>query len=391
MFFLNIVSRLALGPLLPIVEQEFGLRHGAAGSLYFFITLGYCAGLYLSGYVAWWLSHRTTIAVSAITLGTALLAVSWTPSFSGVRAGLILLGVGSGLYLPSGIAALTENTKEGSWGKALAIHELGPNLGYICAPLLTELLLGFFSWRGVLGALGAQAILLGAVFLLSGLGETSPGRPPSLATMAPLARDPALWGMAALFAVSIGVGLGIYTMLPLFLVNEVGLDRFSANMITGLTRVSGLISVFFSGALADRVGRSRTVALCLAAAGLCTLILGLFRGPRITPAVIFIQAGCAAAFYPAAFAMLSAVFPLPLRNVAVSMIMVLGALLGAGGVPPAIGFLADRSSFSLAFSAAGLATLGSVLLLGLFPTRAGLHREKSHHRDTKAPRQPLES
>lgn len=367
MFFLNIVSRLVLGALLPIVEQEFGLRHGTAGSLYFFITLGYCAGLYLSGYVAWWLSHRITIALSSITIGIALLGVCWTPSFSAMRLGLILLGVGSGLYLPSGIAALTEHTKEVSWGKALAIHELGPNLGYIFAPLLAELLLGFFSWRGVLGALGAQAILLGAIFLLSGLGECSQGQPPSLATMALLARDRGLWGMAGLFAVSIGVGLGIYTMLPLFLVNEVGLARLPANMITGLTRVSGLFSVFISGALADRLGRSRTVALCLAAAGVCTIILGLVRGPWITPSVIFLQAACAAAFYPAAFAMLSAVFPLPLRNVAVSMIMVLGALLGAGGVPPAIGMLADSFSFSLALSAAGLATLASLLLLGFFP------------------------
>ena len=31
LFFLNIVSRLAVGPLLPIVEREFGFRHGSAG------------------------------------------------------------------------------------------------------------------------------------------------------------------------------------------------------------------------------------------------------------------------------------------------------------------------------------------------------------------------
>jgi MFS family permease len=374
MFFLNIVSRLMLGPLLPIVEKEFGFRHGTAGSLYFFIAVGYCAGLYASGYVAWRLSHRATIAVSSITLGIALLAVSWAPSLSGMRAGLILLGAGGGLYLPSGIAALTENTRETSWGKALAIHEIGPNLGYVGAPLITELLLGFFTWRGVLGALGAQAILLGVVFLFSGLGESSRGQPPSLETMAPLARERALWGMAGLFAVSIGVGLGIYTMLPLFLVNEVGLDRLPANLITGLTRVSGLFSVFISGVLADRIGRSRTVALSLAGAGVCTVMIGLVRGPWITPPLIFLQAACAAAFYPAGFAMLSAVFPLPLRNVAVSMIMILGVLVGGGCVPPIVGFLADSHSFSLAFSAAGLATLASVFLLGSFPSRNSLKR-----------------
>ena len=375
LFFLNIVSRLTLGPLFPIVEQEFGFRHGTAGSLYFFMMVGYAIGLYLSGYIAWWLSHRATITVSSLTLGTALLAIAWTPSLSGVRVSLILLGFGSGLYLPSGIAALTENTRESFWGKALAIHELGPNLGYVCAPLLTELLLRFFSWRGMMGALGGLAFLLGVVFQFSGLGETSPGQPPSRATMAPLARDRALWVMASLFAVSIGVGLGIYTMLPLFLINELGLDRLSANLITGLTRVSGLFSVLISGALADRLGRSRSVAVYLAAAGGCAVLLGLVRGPWITPPLIFLQAGAAAAFYPAGFAMLSAVFPVPLRNVAVSMVMIIGVLIGSGGVPPAVGFLADRYSFSLAFSAAGVATLASLMLLGFFPSRSNMRRE----------------
>ncbi len=40
LFFLNIVCRLMLGPLLPIVEREFDFRHGAAGSLYFLIAVG---------------------------------------------------------------------------------------------------------------------------------------------------------------------------------------------------------------------------------------------------------------------------------------------------------------------------------------------------------------
>ena len=32
LFFLNIVSRLSVGPLLPVIEREFGLRHGGVGS-----------------------------------------------------------------------------------------------------------------------------------------------------------------------------------------------------------------------------------------------------------------------------------------------------------------------------------------------------------------------
>jgi NNP family nitrate/nitrite transporter-like MFS transporter len=372
LFFLNIVSRLSVGPLLPVIERDFGLRHGGAGSLYFFLTVGSCLGLYLSGHVAWRLSHRATIAVSGITLGAALLSIAGTPTLFWIRAELLVLGMGAGLYLPSGVAVLTENTRESSWGTALAIHELGPNLGYICAPLLAELLLGFFAWQGVLGALGVPAILLSGAFLLSGMGGSSRAHRPSGATIARLVRHRSFWGVACLFAVSIGLGLGLYTMMPLFLVSDVGMDRLPANLITGLSRISGLFSVFLAGALADRIGRRRTVMVSLTAAGSCAVLLGLLRGPWITPALIFLQSAFAASFYPAGFSLLSSVFPVPVRNVAVSMVLIFATLIGAGAVPPLIGFLADTVSFSFAFGAAGAATLASLMLLGRFPLRGAI-------------------
>lgn len=368
LFFLNIVSRLCVGPLLPVIEREFGLRHAGAGSLYFFLTVGSCVGLYLSGYCAWWLSHRATIGVSGITLGAALLAVACTSSLFWIRAELVLLGVGAGLYLPSGVAVLTENTHEGSWGTALAIHELGPNLGYICAPLLAELLLGFFAWRGVLGALGVPAALLSGAFLLSRLGGSSRAHRPSGATIALLARDRSFWGVASLFAVSIGLGLGLYSMMPLFLVTDVGMERVHANLITGLSRISGLFSVFVAGALADRIGRPRTVVLALTAGGTCAVLLGVVQGAWITPLLALLQAASAASFYPAGFSLLSSVFPLPVRNLAVSMVLIVATLFGAGGVPPLIGFLADAVSFSFAFAAAGMATLAFLVLFRFYPS-----------------------
>jgi len=377
LFFLNIVSRLCVGPLLPVIEQEFGLRHSGAGSLYFFLAAGSCVGLYLSGHVAWRLSHRANIAVSGMTLGAALVAIAFTPALFGIRAELLLLGIGAGLYLPSGVAVLTENTHEGSWGRVLAIHELGPNLGYICAPLIAELLLGVFSWQGVLGSMGVPAILLSGAFLLSGLGETAPAQRPGGATLTLLARDRSFWGVASLFAVSIGLGLGIYSMMPLFLVNDVGMDRVHANLITGLSRISGLVSVFLAGTLADRIGRPRTVVLSLGAAGTCAVLLGVVQGPWITPLLAFLQAASAASFYPAGFSLLSSVFPLPVRNLAVSMVLILATLFGAGGVPPLIGFLADTVSFSFAFGTAGAATLAFLVCFRVFPAGATAQRTGS--------------
>ena len=170
-------------------------------------------------------------------------------------------------------------------------------------------------------------------------------------------------------------------MMPLYLVNDVGMDRVHANLITGLSRISGLVSVFLAGTLADRIGRPRAAVLSLTAAGACAVLLGVVHGPWITPILAFLQAASAASFYPAGFSLLSSVFPLPVRNLAVSMVLILATLFGAGGVPPLIGFLADTVSFSFAFGAAGAATLAFLVLFRFFPaaaTRPAAAEENRH-------------
>lgn len=47
-FYLNFVSRVILGPFLPVIERELGLGHGGAGSIFLFIQLGYASGLLIT-------------------------------------------------------------------------------------------------------------------------------------------------------------------------------------------------------------------------------------------------------------------------------------------------------------------------------------------------------
>lgn len=44
------------------------------------------------------------------------------------------LGLAAGLYLPSGVAALTSFVRPRDWGKAVAMHEIAPNGGMVLAP-----------------------------------------------------------------------------------------------------------------------------------------------------------------------------------------------------------------------------------------------------------------
>jgi NNP family nitrate/nitrite transporter-like MFS transporter len=362
-FYLNFTSRVILAPLLPIMERELGLGHGEAGSLFFLLQIGYCAGLLASAFISCRWNHRRTILLSTTTLGLILLAMSRSTSIGVIRAGLVLLGTAAGLYLPAALATITSLVSREHWGKALAIHELAPNLGYITAPLLAEALLRAVPWRGILAVLGLLAVLMGGCFLLFGRGGAHRPEPPRFKTMGQLARDPALWITAMLFSVSIGSSLGVYTMMPLFLVSEIGIEREVANTITGLSRVPGVVVIFISGMITDRIGHRRALALILATIGLLTLLLGLVHGPVTTSLLVFPQAAAGACFFPAGFAMVSLIFPPGLRSLAVSMVTIVGSLFGGGVVPPAIGYLAEVSSFSAGLCLLGLLTLATLPLL----------------------------
>jgi len=155
----------------------------------------------------------------------------------------------------------------------------------------------------------------------------------------------------------------VYSMTPLFLVSEIGMQREVANIIAGLSRIPGIVVIFFSGLVTDRIGHRRALAFFLMVTGTLTLMLGVLHGPVITPALVFLQSASAGWFFPAGFSMISVIFPPRVRSMAVSMIIVVGSLLGGGLIPSAIGYLAEISSFSSGFSLLGLLTLGMLPLV----------------------------
>lgn len=361
--YLNVLSRIVFAPLLPLIEVEFGLGHGQAGSLFLFMAFGFCAGLFGSGFLSSRLNHRRTIVFSAVTVGGAMLATSQSPSVSFVYLGLLLVGTSAGFYLPSEIAILTDLIRQPHWGKAIAIRESAASLGLITAPLLVEFLLRFLSWRCILGTVGASSILMAVLFIFFGQGGERKGEPPNLREMQNFLGNRSFRIMAVLFAISIGAQIGVYAMLPLFLVNEIGVYRELANTIIGLSQISAAVCLFFSGLIADRIGHKRGVVLFTATTGVLTLLLGLIHGSLTTPALILLQATSAACLFPAGFAIVSGIFPPHLRSLAISLVVLVGYFFGAGLVPSGIGYLAEALSFSVGFSLLGILTLAMLPLL----------------------------
>lgn len=363
-FFLSFISRIILSPLLPTVEKDLKIGHEEAGSLFFIISFGYCIALLGSSFVSSHLTHRKTIILSTITVGGALLFVGLSHHLWSVRLGFFMLGLTAGLYLPSGMATLTELVSPRDWGKAVSIHELAPNMGFVVAPLIVEMLIRWFSWQGIFTGFGILSILTGIFFLLFGRGGNFSSEVLDASTLRIIFKEPSFWIMMALFGLGIGSSFGMYSMFPLYLVSEKGMDRAWANTLVGLSRIAPIGAGILSGWMTDRWGPRQALKAIFLANGTASLLMSVASGWWLV-LLIFLQPMLASAFFPPGFAALSQVGSSKFKNIAVSLTMPVSFLLGGGAIPAMLGAIGELKSFS-----AGFIILGGVLLLGVLLARS---------------------
>jgi predicted MFS family arabinose efflux permease len=361
LFFLNFIARILLAPFLPTIERDLGITHSGAGFFFFLVSAGYLVGLTGSGFLSARLNHRTMITLSCASVGIVLLAISAADSMWAIRAGLVCLGLATGLYMPSAIATITSLVPSSHWGKAIAIHETAPNLAFVAAPLAADLFLRFSSWRAALGLLGAVSVIVAVLFHRYGKGGEFSGEPPSFAALSALLRQPAAWMIALLFGLGVSSTLGIFSMLPLYLVSERRMEQSWVNTLVALSRISGPFMALAAGWVSDSLGPRRTIAGSFLLTGLTTLLLGPAPTAWLVP-IVFLQPALAVCFFPAAFAALAAIAPARSRNVAVSFTVPAGFLLGGGAIPAFLGVMGDAGSFGLGFTWVGALILAGAAL-----------------------------
>ncbi len=361
-FFINFLSRVIFSPLMPTIEDDLKIGHDEAGSFFFFITLGYCVGLFFSGIVSSRFNHRRAILFSSFALAGALFWVSATRHPWAIRSGLFALGSAAGFYLPSGISTLTSLVTQRHWGKAIGLHELAPNLGFIVAPLLAEALLRWCSWQEILIVVGGASLTAGTIFALWGKGGNFPGEAPHVSTLRHLFKEPSLLWMIIFFALGVGASFAIYSMLPLYLVSERGMDRTWANALLSFSRIPPLATSFLAGWMTDRLGVKRTLKVVFFTSGLATATIGIVPAPWILP-IVFLQPILSTAFFPAGFAALAQIGSPRIKNLAVSLTVPLGFLIGGGVGTASLGLAGEAGFFYLGFILfGGIIGVGSLLV-----------------------------
>jgi len=361
LFFLNFASRIILSPLLPTIEKELAISHRQAGLFFFLSSGGYLVGLLASGVLTSRSSHRLAISASLAGVGIALLTIAAATSLWLIECGLMALGFAAGFYLPSAIATITSLVDKRHWGKAIAIHELAPNLAFFATPFLAEIFLHWSSWRMGLGLLGVLSLVGSLSFRRLGCGGDFPGESPGSNAFAVLARTPAFWLMMVLFGVGVSSTIGVYAMLPLYLVSQRNFDQSTANTLVAFSRSHGPMLGLLGGWASDKLGAKGTIIISLIFTGITTLLLGTLSGPALGAAVL-VQPLVAVWFFPAAFAAIAMITPPSARNLAVAFSVPVGYIIGGGAIPTFIGIMGDAGSFATGFVVTGLLIAAGGLL-----------------------------
>lgn len=376
-FYLNFFARIVFAPLLPRMEVSLALSHGEAGSFFLFLSCGYFLSLLGSSFLAARVSHQQTIAWSMLAISGSLLLIAAGDSLPFLRSAFFLLGLTSGLYLPSAVATISALFARDQWGRVFAVHELAPNLAFLSAPLAASLILAYLDWQQSVLLLAVLSFSAGIAYLHFGRGRELYGKPPDLSTWRQILRQRDFRLLVLVYTMGISGTLGVYSILPLYLVTDHLMPLQQANTLVGLSRTGTLLTTLLGGWLADRFGNRRTMAVVLLLSGIATSCFAIAQGPVLF-ALIVLQTSIAVCFFPAAFSVLAGLTAPETRNVVISLAVPFAFVGGGGLLPYLIAILAETGSFRTGLFCAGLFIAAGTLLVPLI--RGGDERTAGENR-----------
>ena len=368
MFLLTYLDRAMFGPMLSALEKEFHISHAASTRFLLYISVGYSASMFLSGFSSSRVRPRMLVSGSLIGCGLVLLAIAMTTSTALLSVLFALLGIAAAQYFNGGLSTMRSLVKPIDWSKAISIHEVGPNASFFIGPVLAEVGAAFLGWRGVVTGMGWISIAAGLFFYFFAKGGDYPATPVSFKGVKALLKEPGLWLFTWLMGLAISGEFAPYSVLGLHMENERALSGETAAFLLSLSRITAPFAVLCGGFATTRFGTRRTLAVCFAAyaAGMFLMALPTFSFFVVG---IFMQPVMTAMAFPPVFTMLAETFPEKTQPLLLAVGMPVASFMGVGFMPFILGLWGEYVSFSAGFIMMGCLVALSFPLLRLMPEK----------------------
>jgi len=372
-FDLSFMVWVLLGPMAVLIAHDLNLTPGQKGLM---VAVPVLAGAILrivNGVLVGQLHPRLAGIIMQLIVIAGLIG-AWLTGVHSFQQ-VLLLGVVLGVAGASFAIALPMVSY---WyppehqGMALGLAGAG-NSGTVLASLFVPGLAVALGWQNVLGL---AALPLMAVFLLFTLmARNSPQCPPrkNLDDYGRILKSQDAWLLMFFYAISFGGFVGLSSFLPIYFHDQFSLSPVKAGYFTAACVFAGSFARPFGGALADRIGGTRSLSFVyLIVAG---ILFTIARGalPAAVTLLLFILAMAALGMGNGAVFQL---VPQRFRQDVGLMTGLVGMTGGIGGfyLAASLGY-AQQFTGSYAFGFSAFAGMALVAFAGIVSVRPRWRRE----------------
>ena len=342
-------GRFLLPPLLPAITDTFALSSSLAGLALTAFGLVYALAQYPAGTYSDSLSRASLVLPAFVVLIAGFAFVGIGPTALVFVAGLLLLGVGKGLFA-SPSRALLGDLFSGSRGRALGIYSAGTDLGGLLAAGLAAVVLATTVWRVAFLPVIVVLALLTVLFVVWNRESYTVSRVPLTPRetfgriVASRAQRERLLAYS-LFYFFVG---GLTNFYPLLLVESGGFSATLASGAFALIFAVGIVVKPTAGAVSDRFPRLLVsiAGLLVGAGGLAVIILATSL-PVVALGTVLTAVGYKTQCPLADSVVMEAA---PAGSVGGDLGAARGVFLTANALGPGfVGVVADTAGYALAF------------------------------------------
>lgn len=344
----------AFAVLLPELKTGLGLTNTQVGVLSTsrFLTGG------LANFPAGYIADRFT-KLRAIVLGISIAGIGVTYALAGLTMSFWLVTLWTSLMVlfislwhPAAIGSLSRQFTANR-GFAIALHGTGGSIGEALGPIVAGFLLGFFAWQVIFQGAIVPGLILGFIiwFVLRRVPadiSQAASFAEYLVALRRLLRNRRLLLVLFFTGGFAGAQATMYTFLPVYLREDIGLTSGALGFHLFLLHVTGIGSQPVMGYLSDRWGRKAVMVPAMAILGIAYVLFGVV--PEGLPLIATILVA-SLFFYPmmAIFlASASDLAPSDVQSTTVSLVFGVATLFGS--LAPLIGGrIADEQDLPTTF------------------------------------------
>ncbi|MDY6818751.1 MAG: MFS transporter [Halobacteriales archaeon] len=346
-------TQLVISPLVLDIVGTFDTTRAAIGTALTGMWAAYALAQLPSGVFADRFGGRRVVLLSLAVTGLSGVVAALAPTFLLFGGGVILLGVGAGLYYNAATALLTRLFD--GYGTAIGTHRIGSQLAGVTAPITAVAVAVRVDWRWALVVGGAvPLVVLGGFAVIVRPTAAADTRTTDIdwGILADILRRPAIAYTTGLAVLGEFTALATMAFLPAFLQQFHGFSTSAAGtLFAGYSVIIGTAGPI-SGAVSDRFGRQPTIIGTMVAGVTGYFLLIGFGGL----AIVLVGTACigiAMSWIPPIQSRIMDLLGADERGVGFGVVRTCYILLGSIGTT-VVGTAADVSGWGLAFGVLGV-------------------------------------